>query len=401
VVYTNSTSPITNINYYFDTNAISNSYVWTLIVSNSQGWAESQTNLQVEAQPNSGGTGTTNTGLIVTATNGVLSGVLMGNTVINGVSSSYIFLPPPAPGEISSGTAVFNFTVATAGNYEIQALVDAPSTSANSFAVNIDAPPQDPTMIWDIMPITSGFQQRIVSWRGNGSANNDQFVPKIFSLSGGAHQIFFKGEQPGTSLASFTLLQVIPAPPAAPQSIQSMPGRPQATINPSLANPQALAASPPLITSTPTNIVAVAGQTVALNAAATINSSSLALAYQWQFNSVDLPMANKTTMMLKNVTTKQSGTYTLAVSDGEGTTISSPVILTVYPTAAATLAMAAHAEKQFGLSVSGVPGYQYEVQASTNLVDWIPMQTNAAPFLFMDSDAGKFRQRFYRALCVQ
>jgi hypothetical protein len=216
VVWTNGTSPITNIGCYFDTNTIGNSYVWTLVVSNSQGWAESQTNLEVEAQPN---LGTTNTGLIFTATNGALSGVLMGNTVINGVSSSYFFLPSPAPGDISSGTAAFNFTIATAGNYEIQALVDAPSTSVNSFAVNIDAPPQDPTMIWDIMPITSGFQERMVSWRGSGSENNDQIVPKVFSLSAGAHQIYFKGEEPGTSLANFTLLQVIPAAPTAPASV--------------------------------------------------------------------------------------------------------------------------------------------------------------------------------------
>ena len=212
VVWTNSTSPITNISCYFDTNTIGYSYVWTLVVSNSQGWAESQTNLEVEAQP----LGTTNTGLIFTATNGVLSGMLMSRTVINGVPSSYIYLPPPAPGYISSGTAVFNFTVATAGNYEIQALVDAPNTSANSFAVNIDAAPQVPAMIWDILPITSGFAQRIVSWRGSGTANSDQFVPKVFGLSAGAHQIFFKGEEPGTALASFTLLQVIPSPPPPP-----------------------------------------------------------------------------------------------------------------------------------------------------------------------------------------
>jgi hypothetical protein len=171
----------------------------------------------VEALPNPGG-GTTNTGLIFTATNGVLSGVLMGNTVINGVSSSYIFLPPPAPGDISSGTAVFNFTVVSAGNYEIQALVDAPSASANSFSVNIDAPPQEPTMIWDILPVTSGFAQRIVGWRGSGTENNDQIVPKVFSLSAGPHQIYFKGEEPGTALANFNLLQVIPVAAAAPAS---------------------------------------------------------------------------------------------------------------------------------------------------------------------------------------
>ena len=112
-------------------------------------------------------------------------------------------------------------------------------------------------------------------------------------------------------------------------------------------------------------------------------------------------MANDATLTLKSVTTNQSGTYTLAVSNESGTAVSSPIILTVYPTAAATLAAAAHPEGQFDFSVNGVPGYRYEVQASTNLVDWIPLQTNTAPFLFIDSDAGKFKQRFYRSLYVQ
>ena len=85
-------------------------------------------------------------------------------------------------------------------------------------------------MIWDILPITSGFEQRIVSWRGSGTANSDQFVPEVFGLSAGAHQVHFKGEGPGTALASFTLLQVIPtAPASALRSIQSSPSQPPTT----------------------------------------------------------------------------------------------------------------------------------------------------------------------------
>ena len=400
VVYTNSTSPITNLSYYFDTNTISNSYVWTLVVSNGQAWAKSQTNLEVEALPDFGG-GTTNAGLTFTATSGALSGILTATAIINGVPSSYVYQPLPSIGDISGGTAVYNFTITNAGNYEVQAMVNAPSLNANSFYVNIDGPPQDATMIWDIMPLTSGFEQRIVSWRGNGSENNDLIFPKVFQLGAGSHQIIFVGREPGTALASFSLVQVVSAIPAASQSIRSTSVQSQTKINRIDNNPQALTASRPLITSTPTNYVAVAGQTVMLNAAGMAVSSSSALVYQWRFNSVNLSMANNATLTLKNVTTGQSGTYTLAVSDGSKTTISSPVILTVYPTAAATLAMAAHPEGQFGLSVSGVPGYRYEVQASTNLVDWIPLQTNTAPFLFIDSNAGKFKQRFYRSLYVQ
>jgi hypothetical protein len=225
VIYTNSTSPITNISCYFDTNTINNSYVWTLVVSNGQNWAESSTNLQVEALP----TITTNTGLIFTAASGNLNNLLTSTAIINGVSSTYVYQPLQSIGDISGGTAVYNFTIATAGNYEVQALVDAPSTDANSFYVNIDSQPQSSSMIWDIMPVTSGFEQRIVSWRGNGSENNDQIVPQVFSLSAGSHSIYFVGREPGTALASFTFLQVLPAVPAASQLIQATRVPPPAT----------------------------------------------------------------------------------------------------------------------------------------------------------------------------
>jgi hypothetical protein len=223
VVYTNSTSPITNVSYYYDTNSANNSYVWTLVVSNGQASAMSQTNFGVEALPNPGGTGTTNTGLTFTATDGVLSGISTANTVINGVSINYVYQPLPSIGDSSGGTAVYNFTITNAGSYEVQALVAAPSTDANSFYVNIDGQPQGSTMIWDVMPITSGFEQRIVSWRGNGSENNDQIVPQIFNLSAGPHWIIFFGREPGTDLAGFSLLKVLPAIPAASSSIQSRP----------------------------------------------------------------------------------------------------------------------------------------------------------------------------------
>jgi hypothetical protein len=214
VIYTNSTSPITNISYYFNTNTAGNSYLWTLVVSNGQAWAESQTNFGVEdiAQ-----------GPAFTVASGTLSHWLTASTLINGVPTSYIYEPLPSIGGASVGTAVYNFTVANAGNYEVQALVNAPNANANSFYVNIDGQPKNSTMIWDIMPITSGFEQRIVSWRGTGSENNDQIVPKIFNLSAGQHQIIFEGREPYTALASFTLLQLVPSnqsPQAAPGNLR-------------------------------------------------------------------------------------------------------------------------------------------------------------------------------------
>ena len=91
------------------------------------------------------------------------------------------------------------------------------------------------------------------------------------------------------------------------------------------------------------------------------------------------------------------GIYSVTASDGHNWT-SQAATLTVYATAAAKLSPATHASGQYALTVAGVPGYKYVVQASTNLVNWVPMQTNTAPFTFVDTNAGKFRQRYYRTV---
>ena len=93
------------------------------------------------------------------------------------------------------GKAVFNFTITQAGNYVVQAVVNAPGEDSNSFYVNVDAQPEDPAMIWDI-DVTSGFEERTVGWRGKGTAESDEIVPKRFNLSAGAHKLIFMGREP-------------------------------------------------------------------------------------------------------------------------------------------------------------------------------------------------------------
>jgi hypothetical protein len=105
----------------------------------------------------------------------------------------------------TSGRAVYQFTIANAGTYTIQATVNAPDDGANSFFLNLDAEPQDPTMIWDI-PLTSGFELRTVSWRGNGTDTANQFVPQIFTLSAGSHQLILRGREANALLQDLTLV---------------------------------------------------------------------------------------------------------------------------------------------------------------------------------------------------
>jgi hypothetical protein len=66
--------------------------------------------------------------------------------------------------------------------------------------------------------------------------------------------------------------------------------------------------------------------------------------------------------------------------------------------AAATLTPVPCVTGQFALNISGVTNDQCVVQASTNLVDWVSVQTNTVPFTFVDSDASQFSQRFYHTV---
>jgi hypothetical protein len=50
---------------------------------------------------------------------------------------------------------------------------------------------------------------------------------------------------------------------------------------------------------------------------------------------------------------------------------------------------------QFGLTVTGIPGDQYVVEASTDLTHWIAVQTNTAPFTFINANTAGFSQRFF------
>jgi hypothetical protein len=102
----------------------------------------------------------------------------------------------------------------------IQALVSATNLANNSFYINIDSAPQDPDMAWDILPVTSGFEQRLVSWRGSGTSDADQYVPQIFVLSAGNHQLIIKGREAYTQLQSFSFLQL----PSTPQNLRIIAG---------------------------------------------------------------------------------------------------------------------------------------------------------------------------------
>jgi len=48
--------------------------------------------------------------------------------------------------------------------------------------------------------------------------------------------------------------------------------------------------------------------------------------------------------------------------------------------------------------VSGITGAHYVVQASTNLANWNPINTNITTFTNLDYDVTNYSYRFYRVL---
>lgn len=115
------------------------------------------------------------------------------------------FMSQPVETTVASGgQAVYGFTIPSTGNYVVSVNINAPSDAANSIYLNIDSQPSDPDMIWDI-PITTGFQARVASWRGVGAFDNPQFNPAVFNLTAGVHQLILRGREGGVQIGRITI----------------------------------------------------------------------------------------------------------------------------------------------------------------------------------------------------
>ncbi len=197
VVYASGSGAVSPASYTYPSAAAGSTYVWTLRVSDGQVSSQSQLTVGVEAPPPPPGT------LTFEAESGSITSpfVVSGGAVSQGSQT----------GVTDGGRAAYSFTLTNAGDYVIQAVVNAPSDAENSLYVNIDGEPTDPYDVWQV-PITSGFQTLLVNWQGGGTFDNPQFVPKAFTLSAGTHTLIFRGREANTQLDKFSILK-LPSPP--------------------------------------------------------------------------------------------------------------------------------------------------------------------------------------------
>jgi hypothetical protein len=158
--------------------------------------------------------------------------------------------------------------------------------------------------------------------------------------------------------------------------------------------------APPLIIAPPKSQVARVGSTVSFTV--TTAPSGMPQTYQWFFNGTNqLQGGTASALVFTNLGLSDSGSYLVNVANGYGSVTSSPATLTVYLTEAATLTPGiGTGTNPIQFYVAGVPGLQYAIEASTNLVDWLRLQTNVSEFLFSDTPGQTYSQRFYRAVWI-
>lgn len=126
------------------------------------------------------------------------------------------------------------------------------------------------------------------------------------------------------------------------------------------------------------------------------------LAYQWQFNSTNLPGATASHYTRSHVQYSDAGPYRVLVTNIAGAATSQPAMLTIVPPQPARFQqIKILPDGRIDLLWSGEPGWSYTLQITTNadFLNWLdrgPISGSNGWFNFIDDDAVNAPQRFYR-----
>ena len=97
----------------------------------------------------------------------------------------------------------------------------------------------------------------------------------------------------------------------------------------------------------------------------------------------------------------EGATYYFAAAAYDSAGLESPLSNEAFSVATpAQLTLSIPAGGQLTLRMTGASGIPHVIEASTDLVHWVSVETNVAPFTFTDPAAGQFSQRFYRSVAA-
>jgi hypothetical protein len=150
----------------------------------------------------------------------------------------------------------------------------------------------------------------------------------------------------------------------------------------------------PVITSQPqsTNVIAGNSATFAVSAIGVPTPE-----YRWRKNGTNIAGATNSSYSITSVATNDAGTYSVVVTNSAGSVTSSGAVLGVYHSVTATLSSYAATTNSFTFTVTGVAGYSYVIEATTDFSAWTSVATNLSPFSYTNMMSTNFPYRFFRA----
>ena len=156
-------------------------------------------------------------------------------------------------------------------------------------------------------------------------------------------------------------------------------------------------ASPPTITSQPADQAVTLGS----NATFVVQCSGTApFAYQWALNGTNLAGATAATLTLTNLQFQDKGSISVQVTNAFDAAASRQAALLVLPRPSRISVSVVSGALDLRLTLQ--PSRSYSLLTSTNLVDWVPIQTLGSPGTNLDVPLplAPERARFYRLLDV-
>ncbi|MEY2428334.1 MAG: large repetitive protein, partial [Verrucomicrobiota bacterium] len=154
-------------------------------------------------------------------------------------------------------------------------------------------------------------------------------------------------------------------------------------------------AAPALVTSLPSSRTVTNGGSVTLAADA---AGTPPVGFQWRLNGVNLPNATGNTLNLPRFQANNEGSYTVVTTNLFATNESAPIL--VYLSDPAHFISFNSDTRGFTFKLAAKANSNYIIDASSNLIDWIPIKTNSNSFGFIDfTDPIKSTTptRFYRS----
>jgi DNA-binding beta-propeller fold protein YncE len=166
------------------------------------------------------------------------------------------------------------------------------------------------------------------------------------------------------------------------------------TVTSSVAPVVVLAA--PKILSGPVDQKLMRGETASLG----VITTGSELKFQWQFNGLDLTGATNAFLLLPDAQAAQSGQYAVRVSNAVGMVLTSSANLSVVtpPLVMDIISSAAQPDQTFNLTMNVEPGFNYDLQTTTDFIQWQTVTNFAADGIvdLTDADATNYPSRYYR-----